>query len=71
MQQDGLNIGDNQTRLLAKMEELTLYLIEQDKETRALKEKIKTLEERNQSMETLERRIERLERETSASGTGQ
>jgi hypothetical protein len=61
MQQEGVNLGDNQTRLLAKIEELTLYLIQQDKETQALKEKIKTLEERNQTLENLEQRIEKLE----------
>jgi hypothetical protein len=72
MQQEGLNLGDNQTRLLAKIEELTLYLIrqnketqalkdEQEKETQALKDKIKILEERNRSLEDLEQRIEKLE----------
>lgn len=61
MQQDGLDLGDNQTRLLAKIEELTLYLIQQNKETQALKEKIKTLEERNHILEDLEKRIEKLE----------
>ena len=61
MQQEGINLGDNQTQLLAKIEELTLYLIQQDKETQALKEKIKTLEERNHTLENIEQRIERLE----------
>jgi len=32
MQTEGLNIGDNQTKLLQKVEELTLYLIEKDKQ---------------------------------------
>jgi hypothetical protein len=32
MQADGLNVGDNQTQLLQKVEELTLYLIEKDKQ---------------------------------------
>jgi hypothetical protein len=32
MQADGLNLGDNQTKLLQKVEELTLYLIEKDKQ---------------------------------------
>jgi len=32
MQADGLNVGDNQTKLLQKVEELTLYLIEKDGE---------------------------------------
>ena len=61
MQQEGMNLGDNQTRLLAKIEELTLYVIQQDKETQVLKEKIKTLEERNRTLENLEQRIEKLE----------
>jgi hypothetical protein len=61
MQQEGVNLGDNQTRLLAKIEELTLYLIRQDKETQALKETIRHLEERNRAFENLEQRIEALE----------
>ncbi|GGB02979.1 hypothetical protein [Puia dinghuensis] len=31
MQEEGVNVGDNQTMLLKKIEELTLYIIEQDK----------------------------------------
>jgi len=31
MQKDGLNVGENQVKLLQKVEELTLYLIEKDK----------------------------------------
>jgi hypothetical protein len=68
MQNEGLNLGDNQTRLLAKIEELTLYLIRQDKETATLKEKVseleqrnKILEENNKTLQDLRQRIERLE----------
>jgi hypothetical protein len=61
MQHDGLQLGMNQTRLLAKVEELTLYLIEQDKKTIALEEKVKELEARNHALEQLEQRVERLE----------
>ena len=61
MQQEGVNLGDNQTQLLAKIEELTLYVIQQDKEMQALKEKIKILGERNQTLGALEQRIEKLE----------
>jgi hypothetical protein len=32
MQANGLNVGENQTKLLQKVEELTLYLIEKDKQ---------------------------------------
>lgn len=80
MQQDGLNLGDNQTRLLAKIEELTLYIIEQSRETQSLKDeqqqemqtlkdKIKTLEERNRTLEDLEKRIEKLEHPDKTSAT--
>jgi hypothetical protein len=34
MHADGLNVGDNQIKLLQKVEELTLYLIEKDKEVK-------------------------------------
>ncbi len=32
MQKDGLNVGENQVKLLQKVEELTLYMIEKDKQ---------------------------------------
>ncbi|WP_179415943.1 hypothetical protein HDF19_06080 [Mucilaginibacter sp. E4BP6] len=32
MQVNGVNLGDNQIKLLQKVEELTLYLIEKDKQ---------------------------------------
>ena len=51
MQQEGVNLGDNQTRLLAKIEELSLYLIAQDKDNKALEEKIETLERRLEILE--------------------
>jgi len=63
MQQEGLNLGDNQTQLLARIEELTLYVIQQDKETAALKDKIKQLEDRNKKLEDIEQRLEKLEHE--------
>ena len=58
----GVDLGDNQIRQLQKIEELTLYLIEQDKKNAALEEKVRQLEERNRALESLEQRIERLER---------
>lgn len=61
MQKDGVDIGDNQTKLLAKVEELTLYMIDKDKEVTALKERITQLEQRNKTLENLEQRIQRLE----------
>jgi hypothetical protein len=41
----GLDLGNSQIVLVKKIEELTLYLIEQDKEMKLLKEKIGQLEE--------------------------
>ncbi|MES1159831.1 MAG: hypothetical protein ABUM51_03675, partial [Bacteroidota bacterium] len=44
MEKNGLDVGENQTKLLQKVEELTLYLIEMKKENEALKERVKKLE---------------------------
>lgn len=40
MQANGIDIGNNQTKLLQKIEELTLYLIEQNKTITELKEQL-------------------------------
>lgn len=40
MQENGISIGDLQTKLLQKIEELTLYIIEQKKEIDQLKDKL-------------------------------
>jgi hypothetical protein len=42
--QEGVNLGEMQSKLLAKVEELTLYVIELKKENEALKNRISTLE---------------------------
>lgn len=41
-EKDGLDLGDNQAALLKKIEELTLYIIQQQKEIDAIKEILKT-----------------------------
>lgn len=41
--QEGINIGDNQAALLKKIEELTLYIIQQHKEIQELKTKVEKL----------------------------
>jgi hypothetical protein len=48
MKEQGLDIGDNQTKLLQKIEELTLYMIEMQKENTALKKRIESLEKQKQ-----------------------
>jgi hypothetical protein len=40
---EGLNLGENQSVLLKKVEELTLYVIEQEKQIELMKEEIATL----------------------------
>lgn len=43
MQENGLNLNDMQIKLLQKIEELTLYVIEQDKRIKSLEEENKNL----------------------------
>ena len=54
IQKDGLNVGENQAQLLKKIEELTLYIIEQNK-------KIDQLEKENKKLTELEKRMAALE----------
>ena len=58
MRAEGLNLGENQTMLLQKVEELTLYLIEKDKQMTAESEQ---LAEEKQKSEEQEERIKKLE----------
>lgn len=44
MQKDGLNVGDINTKLLQKVEELTLYMIEKDKQVKEQEARIAALE---------------------------
>ncbi len=55
MEKDGVNVGEFQIKLLQKIEELTLYSIEQNK-------KIKQLEQENQQVKSLLERLEKLEK---------
>jgi small-conductance mechanosensitive channel len=51
----GIDVGANQAALLKKIEELTLYVIEQNK-------KIDALTEQNKKLDTLAERIKQLEK---------
>lgn len=42
----GINLGDMNIKLLAKVEELTLYMIQQQKEIDALKAELAALKDR-------------------------
>lgn len=62
MQKDGVDLGSNQIKLLAKVEELTLYVIGQDKE-------IKRLRQENQQLQDIKERLARLEQYISNNGS--
>jgi len=63
MEKEGVNVGEFQIKLLQKIEELTLYTIEQNKQNKQQEEKIKHLEQENQQIKSLLERVERLEKE--------
>jgi len=52
IEKDGLNLGEMNKLLVKKVEELTLYLIEKDKEVKEQNEKINRLEARLEKLET-------------------
>jgi hypothetical protein len=56
MQAHGLNVGENQTKLLQKVEELTLYLIDQNKQLADQQKIIQTLQDH---INNLEKRIKK------------
>ena len=47
--ENGISLGEMNAKLLQKVEELTLYLIEQNKEVKELKEKVRSLENEKKS----------------------
>lgn len=49
--EDGINLGEMDAKLLQKIEELTLYMIDLNKEVKQLKSKNQELEERVKSLE--------------------
>ncbi|WP_394776274.1 hypothetical protein [Flavobacterium sp.] len=61
MQQDGINLSEMNIKLLQKIEELSLYAIEQDKKNNLLQLKIKNLENENGKFKSLSDRLEKLE----------
>ncbi len=56
--ENGIEVGKMNAKLLQKIEELTLYMIEQNKETKAMKEQLNRLSEEN---EELKEKITKLE----------
>lgn len=58
MQEEGINVNDMQIKLLQKIEELTLYLIQQEKLLLEQSEQIESLEKKNSELEKLIRQKE-------------
>jgi hypothetical protein len=59
VQQNGIDVGDQQTAMLKKVEELTLYLIEQNKQ---LTEQNKQLQQQNAQLQDQQRQIDELKK---------
>jgi len=66
VEQNGLDVGDNQALLLRKIEELTLYIIDQDKKIASQQEEIKNLKNNTSRIEDLSKQIEILRNLLSA-----
>jgi hypothetical protein len=66
VEKKGIDLGGNQAVLLKKIEEMTLYLIQQNKELKALREQNQGLEQHNQKLENqiqvLQKQQERIDR---------
>ena len=52
VKKNGVDLGDNQAVLLRKIEELTLYIIEQDKKNAILERKLADIEKRLSAIQT-------------------
>ena len=66
MEKEGVNIGEFQIKLLQKIEELTLYSIEQNKQIKELKKENENLKQESLQIKTLLKRVEKLEKKENA-----
>ncbi|WP_370901329.1 hypothetical protein [Chryseobacterium gossypii] len=57
---EGINLGEMDAKLLEKIEELTLYSIEQNKQIKQLQEENKILKSQTQKIEKLEQQVQKL-----------
>jgi hypothetical protein len=64
MKKDGINLSEMNVKLLQKIEELTLYTIEQEKRNDIQSQKIEALEKENQSFKSLSERLSKLENQS-------
>ena len=61
VEKNGFFLGEMDSKLLQKIEELTLYTIEQEKKLNAQKEEIENLKTQNSKIDEQQKKIERLE----------
>ncbi|WP_051887329.1 hypothetical protein [Chryseobacterium piperi] len=60
MEKDGVNIGEFQIKLLQKVEELTLYSIEQNKQIKELQKENATLKSQSEEIKELRKQVQEL-----------
>jgi hypothetical protein len=60
VEKNGINLGEMDAKLLEKIEELTLYSIEQNKQIRQLQEENKALKSQSEDIAELKRQVEQL-----------
>lgn len=60
VEKDGIDLGSSQTILLQKIEELTLYIIDQDKKLQTQSAMIKQLQEQNAGMVKMQQQLDEL-----------
>ncbi|KDN54712.1 hypothetical protein FEM21_22260 [Flavobacterium seoulense] len=59
--ENGINLGEMNAKLLQKIEELTLYMIEQERKNQNQSDEINFLKKENQLFQSLLKRVEKLE----------
>ncbi|MGC5744478.1 hypothetical protein [Chryseobacterium sp. NFX27] len=63
MEKEGVNLGEFQIKLLQKIEELTLYSIEQSKQIKSQSEQISLLKEENKALKIQSQKLEKFEKQ--------
>ncbi|MEL7145824.1 MAG: hypothetical protein AAFO69_05615 [Bacteroidota bacterium] len=63
MMANGVSLGEMDVKLLEKIEELTLYTIEQERQIKLLKDQVQRTKERDALLEELMKRVAELEKE--------
>lgn len=60
VEKEGINLGEMDSKLLEKIEELTLYTIEQNKQIKSQAEEIKELRKQSEELQELKRQVQQL-----------